>query len=92
MIRGAQKRLVVVKTEGSRLFDEAYFILRREIPEKTFRKEDLLNEAEKVLLKVSPGVRPKRKRGRLLFFFLGLLFGVLCFFLGLLAKNAWPPS
>ena len=30
MIRGAQKKMIVVKTGDSRLFEEAYFVLRRE--------------------------------------------------------------
>ena len=30
MIKGAQKKMIVVKTNESRLFEEAYFVLRRD--------------------------------------------------------------
>ena len=31
MIKGAQKQMIVLRTADSRYFDEAYFVLRREI-------------------------------------------------------------
>lgn len=88
MIRGAQKRMIVVKTEGSRLFEEAYFILRRELPGGTPDRKTLVGEAEKILAESAPGVRPKRSFRGWLFFLLGMVFCALSFFVALLLKKA----
>ena len=88
MIRGAQKQIIVVKTEGSKLFEEAYFILRREIPKERQDKKVLESEAEKILAESAPGVRVRRFSAGWILFLGGLLFGILAFCLGLLLKKA----
>ena len=88
MIRGAQKRMIVIKTEGSRLFEEAYFILRRDLPKTCPDQKALLGEAEKILGESAPGVRPKRRGRGWLFFLLGILFCALSLTFGLLLKKA----
>ena len=46
MIKGCAKRVVVVKDGESKLFEEAYFIVR---PQHQKNEEDYLGEAEKLL-------------------------------------------
>ena len=49
MIKGAQKQLIVVRTQSSPYFDEAYFVLRREIESQKHKKTDILKEANRIL-------------------------------------------
>jgi hypothetical protein len=46
MIKGAQKRMIVVKTGDSAMFEEAYFVLRRE---SRADRLDMLAEANKII-------------------------------------------
>ena len=46
MIKGCAKRVVVVKDVDSKLFEEAYFIVR---PQHVKNEEEYLGEAEKLL-------------------------------------------
>ena len=46
MIKGAQKRMIVVKTGDSAVFEEAYFVLRRE---SRAERLDMLAEANKII-------------------------------------------
>ena len=80
--------MIVVKTEGSRLFEEAYFILRRDLPNVPRNKKLLESEAEKILSESAPGVRPRRGVRLWIFFLCGILFCSLAFLFGLLLKKA----
>ena len=77
MIKGAQKQMIVVRTGDSRYFDEAYFVLRREIKSRRSAHNDMLTEANRILLEngMEPTACNKRRlpRGILLF-----LAGILC--------------
>lgn len=83
MIKGAQKQMIVLRTGDSRYFDEAYFVLRREIRTHRGIKNDILREANRILeetatpsAKVDTNVcRGTRRRGWLLFG-AGVLLGV----------------
>lgn len=46
MIRGAQKRMIVVKTGDSAIFEEVYFVMRRE---SSAERLDMLAEANKII-------------------------------------------
>lgn len=46
MLRGAQKQMIVVKTTDSKVFEEAYFVLRRDRVE---RGTDILSEANRII-------------------------------------------
>ena len=80
MIKGTQKQLIVVRTQGNPYFDEAYFVLRREIEASKSKKSDMLREANRILeestLCTSSTAKKKGKRfwG---WFLAGLLCGVL---------------
>ena len=58
MIKGAQKKMIVVKTGDSRLFEEAYFVLRRDADE---RNGDMVAEADRII-SLCGGKRGKRRR------------------------------
>ena len=47
MIKGAQKRMIVIKTADSKIFEEAYFVLRRE-SEKAI-DADIVGEANRII-------------------------------------------
>ncbi len=58
MIKGAQKRMVIVKTTDSDLFEEAHFVMRRE---ESGSKSDILTEANRII--EACGGRRKRREG-----------------------------
>jgi hypothetical protein len=75
MMRGVQKRMIVLRTGGSRYFDEAYFVLRREADMTAERGDEMIAEANRI---VAASVLPsggRRRRGALLCFLCGILCG-----------------
>ena len=60
MLKGAQKRMIIVRTGDSRYFDEAYFVLRREVGAKSSSRTDMLREANRIL--EEGGVAPRSRR------------------------------
>ena len=77
MIKGSQKQLIVLRTAESRYFDEAYFILRREIDPGRQKKGDMLVEANRILRERADFDKPDKKRfcGKWFFFAMGVLLG-----------------
>lgn len=77
MIKGSQKQLIVLRTGGSRYFDEAYFVLRREVKPSHYSRGDILVEANRILEENTPSQRaPKRRvRRAILCFLCGLICG-----------------
>lgn len=49
MLRGAEKRMIVVRTRDSRLFEEAYFVVRPEAGKGDADGTDMLWEANRIL-------------------------------------------
>lgn len=79
MLKGAQKQMIVIRTGDSRYFDEAYFVLRREIPGGRETQNDMIREANRILRQSEPESRGKRGGGRRrgwLLFLGGLVLGV----------------
>lgn len=87
MLRGAEKRMIVVRTKDSRLFEEAYFVVRPEAGNRTDDDLDMLWEANRILENSLAGAKREKPslptpspapfgliRG-LVWFFLGLLTG-----------------
>ena len=66
MIRGAQKKMVVIRTHESRLFEEAYFVLRKD-GERGMDDEDMLQEADRIIrgstAGMDTGMFQHRRRG-----------------------------
>jgi len=85
MLRGAKKNMIVVRTRDSRMFEEAYFVMRRERGTATADDPDILWEANRILESAtlrngrSPReaeINPRRLlRRNLLWFGLGLFSG-----------------
>ena len=76
MIKGSQKQMIVLRTSSSRYFDEAYFVLRREVSPKKGSRKDLLHEAERILNESGLLPRASAKRWRTVaLFFSGLFVG-----------------
>jgi len=76
MIKGAQKQMIVLRTGNSRYFDEAYFVLRKEIKTKKGNRDDMLREATRILEESEFCPPTSRKRVRAWFFFtLGIFLG-----------------
>lgn len=58
MMRGTQKRMVVVKTAESNYFEEAYFVLRRGC---SAAGSDMVNEANRIIEHFESGKREAKK-------------------------------
>ena len=73
MLKGAQKQMIVIRTGDSRYFDEAYFVLRREISGGREAQNDMIREANRILRQNEPEARARgeRRRGRGWLAFLG---------------------
>ena len=58
MIKGAQKRMIVVKTTDSTLFEEAYFVVRHDAASE---RMDMLAEADRIIAGCGARGRKERK-------------------------------
>lgn len=74
MIRGAQKRMIVVKTADSALFEEAYFMVRAGVERV---ESDMVFEANRIIEECAPR-RTRKKKGD----FFVLILPVICFIAG----------
>lgn len=80
MLRGSQKRMIVVRTRDSRLFEEAYFVMRRGTEGDGEEQPDMLWEANRILentatAEENPPKTAARGFRRLLWFAAGALSG-----------------
>ncbi len=85
MLKGAKKNMIVVRTRDSRVFEEAYFVMRRDAGGTVTDDSDMLWEANRILENTIPSAEQTRvypkptDRGsrlkNLLWFGLGLLSG-----------------
>lgn len=76
MIKGAQKQMIVLRTGDSRYFDEAYFVLRREVKPRRSSHDEMIKEANRILAESGLDIQTqKRKMGRGVWMF---LLGILC--------------
>ena len=78
MIKGAQKRIIVMKTGDSEVFEEVHFVMRRGLRAE---RHDMLAEANKIIENCDGsrrgGRRSKKKMlGAILGFFAGGILGV----------------
>lgn len=55
MIRGAQKRMIVIRTHDSRVFEEAYFVIRKE-KEAVVEDSDMISEADRIIRRNTSGL------------------------------------
>lgn len=85
MLRGAKKNMIVVRTRDSRMFEEAYFVMRRDAGQTDADELDMLWEANRILENTLP--HPRRepsvpdvpgRRTRMLQRLIWFCMGVLC--------------
>ena len=48
MLKGCQRRIIMVKDTGSRYFDSAYFVIKHDLPQNS-RESDMLAEAHRMI-------------------------------------------
>ncbi len=61
MLRGAQKQMIVVRTHGSRVFEEACFVIRRGAVQDAAGESDMLREANHIIENsLPPAMRSSR--------------------------------
>ena len=48
-MRGCQKKVVFLKNTGSDFFEEAYFVLRSDIPNRRYTDADIIREANRII-------------------------------------------
>ena len=78
MLKGCQRKIILVKDTGSPLFSEAYFVLSEEAEDK--RGDDIVEEATRIVVGESR-ILPER-RGRTRAWIFGFLLGAIsCGFL-----------
>lgn len=74
LIRGSQKKIIVLHNTGSYIFDEAYFVIKDSSTAKS--KSDMIREANKIIEENSLRRRKKTKNYiNAICFVLGTLFG-----------------
>ena len=87
MLKGCQRRIIMVKDTGSRYFDSAYFVIKSDVP-PSCKDSDMLTEAHKMIdayafsgqnNDVQPHMKPAGNRLRTAVW-LGLTFACLLVF------------
>lgn len=80
MVKGFNRRVIVMKNTDSDFFDEAYFIIKENCPLKKKRGEGPLDEAKRIVRDIQREKTPPSPASLALrnmtFFLLGLLVGV----------------
>lgn len=72
LIKGCKKNLIIVKGLGSDYIDEAYLILKPELPVGV-AKEDIIKEANRLVHEYDTGQKKKRRAFSFPSFLLGVL-------------------
>ena len=84
MLKGAQRRMIVVKTADSRIFEEAYFVIKTDTDSDEL---DMVAEAERIIDAALPKADRKRagsvRRKEIVFGLCGMLGGIVLGSLGL---------
>ncbi len=85
MIKGCKKKIIYLKNTDSTLFDEAYFVLRKDSDKENYRESDMVDEAKRIVEGASGERSVDKKRKSVWFFSLGAVCATAFFsLLGLL--------
>ena len=49
MVKGCERRVVVYKANDSKYFYEAYFFMKPEVCDKSYKKTDIMEEANRII-------------------------------------------
>ena len=63
-MKGCQRKVIFIKNTGSRIFDEAYFIVSRESEASQIKESNLVNEANRIIEDSLDGSEDLDKRSR----------------------------
>jgi len=83
MIRGVQRKIIVIKGDKNSVFENVYFLLKNDIFESPRSEKDIMREANRIISENYSDKKrkkyEKRKKARrgLAIFLLGLLLGAL---------------
>lgn len=80
MIKGVQKNMIWIQTPKSDCFEEAYFVVRKELQTERQKGNEMLREANRILteheeMKQSGQKKRARRRDLWLVFFCGVFCG-----------------
>ena len=89
-VKGAQRQVVVVQTNNSRYFEEAFFVVRREARRTRVAANDMLLEANRILRENAAGGEhdARRRLPRAVWFLFGVLLGAAAGLLLLFLRTA----
>jgi len=62
MIKGINKRVVMLKLDGNRVYESACFVVRRDVERRREEERDMLKEANRILSEME--LRGAKKKGR----------------------------
>ena len=74
-MRGCERKIILLKGTESQMFDEAYFLVRREFEQRGHA--DMMREAERIVERNTTRLCGKRSLNAAIFFALGTLCGIL---------------
>ena len=89
MVRGCQKKIIYLKSTGSEVFDEAYFVVSDKAPDEKKGECDMVEEANRILnecisVTENTGFFVNIKeflKEKILPFLIGLSIGMICILL-----------
>ena len=76
-VKGAQRRMVQMRIGNSRYYEEAFFIIRRDLPRVCTPEREMLVEANRILNESAEWEKPKKQSPAkaLVCFFGGMVLG-----------------
>ncbi len=76
-MRGCQRKIILLKGTDSQIFDEAYFLLRRDVEDRG--QEEIVREAQRIVDRNTTRRRRRRLCKRdILAFVIGAVCGIVC--------------
>ena len=76
MLKGTQRKVIVLKDTQSGIFDEAYFIVKKSADSKNLTTNDMVMEAERII--TASVIRTEEKRSEKLLRPFWFFVGVFC--------------
>lgn len=73
-MRGCERKIILLKGTESQMFDEAYFLVRREFEKRGH--DEIVREAERIVDRNTTRFRDSRTAKNLHFFLVGTCFGI----------------